>query len=100
MTSPSRNMELGAWTQEEYENLFEGLYQNMNVINGYVGSTALPIPLVLPPLQQYSQGAYTDSQPNEEFVSNKEIQLYIPGINFPVLSSSGLITSVPSKSAL
>ena len=64
MAGPSRNVEFGAWTQEEYENLFEGQYTNMNVIRGYVGSTALPVQTVRPPAQSYSKDAYTDSQLN------------------------------------
>ena len=96
MAGPSRNVEFGAWTQEEYENLFEGQYTNMNVISGYVGSTALPVPTVPPPAQPYSQDAYTDSQPNKEFVPNTEVQPYIPDINFPVVSSGGSTTPAPS----
>ena len=99
MAGPSRNVEFGAWTQEEYENLFEGQYTNMNVISGYVGSTAIPVPTVAPPAQPYSEDAYTDSQPNEEFVPNTQVQPYIPDINFPVVSSGGSTILVPSGSA-
>ena len=98
MAGPSRNVEFGAWTQEEYENLFEGQYTNINVISGYVGSTALSVPTVPPLAQPYSQYAYTDSQPNEEFVPNTEVQPYIPDINFPVVSSGGSTTPAPSVS--
>ena len=51
MAGPSRNEKFGAWTQEEYENLFEGQYMNMNVISSYVGSTALPVPSMVSPPQ-------------------------------------------------
>ena len=61
MAGPSRNVEFGVWTQEEYENLFEGQYTNMNVISGFVGSTAFPVLTVPSPPQPYSQDAYTDS---------------------------------------
>ena len=98
MACPSRNVEFGAWTQEEYENLFEGQYTNMNVISGYVGSTAIPVPTVAPPAQPYSEDTYTDSQPNEEFVPNTQVQPYIPDINFPVVSSGGSTTPAPSVS--
>ena len=70
----------------------------MNVISGYVGSTALPVPTVPPPAQPYSQDAYTDSQPNEEFVPNTEVQPYIPDINFSVVSSGGSTIPAPSES--
>ena len=70
IVGPFRNVEFRAWTQGEYENLFEGQCTKMNVINGYVGSTALPVPTVVPSPQPYSQDAYIDSQPNKEFISN------------------------------
>ena len=95
MAGPSRNVEFGAWTQEEYENLFEGQYTNMNVISGYISSTALLVSSVVPPRQQYSQDAHTDFQLNEEFIPDIQVQPCIPYINFPVVSSDESTTPVP-----
>ena len=50
MASRSRNIEFGAWTQEEYERLFDIPLLNIIVIQYYIGSTALPVPPIQVPL--------------------------------------------------